>query len=166
MATVQTTDGDVQIRGNLRCTTINLPALSVGDGNVNGSDPITAPKLQHQYTRTVAQLNGTAATAERRVLHVAYGATGTVVAFRAGLTVAAVGDATVTVDLYKNGVSILSATISLTSATAVNAKVAGALSGTSYVTGDVFEAVIAVSAGTGTLPQGVFTDLVVREDAA
>lgn len=166
MATVNTIDGDVVVRGNLRTTTINLPATCVGDSNVNGSAPITAAKLQHQYEKTFAQVNGSAATAERRVLHVAYGATGTIIAFRVGAVTAATGDSTATVDLRKNGTTILSAAVVIDNTKAAFAKTLAALATTGYVTGDVFEVVVTISAGTGTLPQGLFADFVATEDAA
>lgn len=166
MATVQTIDGDVQVRGNLRCVTINLPATCVGDAQVSGSSPITASKLQHQHSKTFAQANGSAAVAERRVIHIAYGAAGTVLAFRTGVVTVATGDSTVTVDLYKNGASILSATVTIDNTKAAFARTTATLSSASYVAGDIFEVVLTVSAGTGTLPQGLFADFVTTEAAA
>jgi len=45
------------------------------------------------------------------------------------------------------------------------AKVAGTVTDDDYVAGDVFETVVTVSAGSGTLGQGVFVDLVFDEEA-
>ena len=157
-------DGDQTVRGTLRPTGFVCPAGVIGSAAINASSPIEAAKLDHQYQRVLAQAHGTAATAERRVIHLAKAA-GSVVQVRAGVTVAAVGDATVSVDVRKNGATILSGAVSLTSAVAAFGHLDGSVSAAPYVADDVFEVVITVSAGTGTLPQGVFAELVVREAA-
>ncbi len=64
------------------------------------------------------------------------------------------GNATYTVDIHKNGVSILSAPMALLSTTAARVSVAGVLaaSPTTVAVGDFFEAVIVDTPGTGTAP--------------
>lgn len=143
----------------------SFPASSVGDAAFNASDPLTAVKQQHQYVARQAQVHGSAATAERRVAHVARAA-GTLVEVKLSVVVAAIGDSTVTVDVRKNGTTMLTGTVGLASANAAYSTVAGSISGSgAYVAGDVIEIVQTVSAGTGTLPQGVCTELVLREAA-
>lgn len=164
MATQNVIDGDLVVRGTLRCTAAGLPAASVGDSQFSASDPLTAAKQEHQHERTLAQVHGSASVSERRVLHVARGA-GTITSFRAGLIVANVGAATVTVDLRKNGTTVLSSVITLNSSTATYAKVDGTISSASFVAGDVFEVVITSTAGGGTLGQGVFAQGIFREAA-
>lgn len=61
--------------------------------------------------------------------------------------------ASVTVDLKKNGTSILSAVITMTNATPAATKQAATISSSSYSAGDWFEAVLTVSSSTGM--QGV-----------
>jgi hypothetical protein len=139
-----------------------VPDASWGDAQIGATNPILATKLKHQYVQVYGQPSGTAAVTERKVTHVARAA-GDVQAVEAGVVTPAVGAATVTLDLKKNGVSILTAVITITNAQAAYAKVAGALSSTSYVTGDVFELVVTAAAGGGTLPQGFFCDVVFRE---
>ena len=141
-----------------------VPDGSFGDAQISTANPITAPKLQHQYDVIYSQLNGVAAASERKVVHVARSA-GSVAAFEAGPVTIAAGAATVTLDLRKNGTSILTGVITLTSAHAAYNKVAGALNPASvaYALGDVFEVVTVATAGGGTLPQGVFADAVFRE---
>lgn len=141
-----------------------VPNASFGDNQIGTTNPILATKLKHQYTPVISQVHGTAAAAERRVRHVARAA-GEVTAIEAGVVVAAVGDSVVTVDLKKNGTSVLTSPISIDSGDAAFAKVVGSISSASYVAGDVFELVVAVTAGTGTLPQGLFCDTVFREGA-
>ncbi len=144
---------------------VTLPASCVGDTEFDATDPLTATQQEHRHTGRLSQVHGSAATAERRVVHVARG-DGTVEAVRAGVVVACVGDSTITVDVKKNGTSILSATIGLDSGDAAYAKVDGTVSTAAYVAGDVFEVVVTVAAGTGTLGQGLFVDVVFTEDQA
>lgn len=139
-----------------------VPNNSFGDSQIGSSNPILATKLKHQYVPTYGQPHGTAAITERKTVHVARSA-GDVVAIEAGPVVAAVGVATVTFDLRKNGTTVLTGVITITNAHAAYAKVAGAISSAPYVAGDVFELVVTATAGGGTLPQGVFCDVVFRE---
>jgi hypothetical protein len=157
-------DTDLVVRGVLRATSVGLPATCVGDTQMNASDPVGSDKLQHQYIEPFAQAHGVAAVSERRAIHVARGA-GTLTAFRAGLTVANVGAATVTVDLRRNGTTILTSVITLNSGTAAFAKVDGVISSATVAAGDVFEVVTVATAGGGTLGQGVFATLIIREAA-
>lgn len=166
MATsLSTIDGDLLVRGLLRAANMVVPPGSVGDTGFNSGDPLTALKQQHQYPVRLVQVHGTAAVAERRAVHLAYAA-GTIVAFTAGVTVACIGDSTITVDLRKNGTTVMSAPIVLDNTNTANASESGAVSVTSYAAGDVLEVVVTVSAGTGTLGQGLFTSAVLREAAA
>lgn len=158
-------EGDVIVRGNLRANTMVLPTNSVGDTQFTSADPLTAAKQVHQYLRTYGQDHGSASAAQRQVIHVAHGA-GTLVSFGGGITVACVGDSTITINLYKNGSTILSTTVTITSSNVANAVEEATFSATPYSAGDVFEVVVTVSAGTGTLGQGAFAKLVVTEAAA
>jgi hypothetical protein len=158
-------DADVNIRGALSVAgAVTVPASSFGDREADASDPITATKLQHQWQRLFAQDHGSAAVAERRVIHLARGA-GTVVAVRAGSVVACVGGATITVDVKKNGTTILSASIVLDSANTAYIPEAGTVSVGTYAADDVFEVVVTVAAGGGTIGQGLFVDVCFREAA-
>ena len=140
-----------------------FPANAIGDAQVNPSAPITAPKLEHRFMPRLAQPFGVAAAAERRVVHRARAA-GTVTAFWGGLTVANIGAATVTIDLFKNGVTVLAAPVVLTSATPAFGSVTGALGGTvAYAAGDVLEVNVTAAAGGGTLGQGAFGEPVLTE---
>lgn len=160
-----TTDEEIVARAGLSVSgPVRIPAGSLGDTEFAAGNPLTAAKQQHQFVKGYAQAHGSAAADERRVIHVARGA-GTVVTWRAGPVAAAVGDSTCTVDLTKNGASVLSAVPSIDSGDAAFAKLTGTVSGASYVAGDVFEVVIDATVGTGTLPQGVWGEAVFREAA-
>jgi hypothetical protein len=142
--------------------TPTVPDGSWGDPQMGATNPVDATKLKHQYVPTYAQPNGTAAVTERKAVHVARSA-GTVAAIEAGIVTAAVGAATVTVDLRKNGTTILTSVITISVAQAAYARVAGAIASAAYIAGDVFELVVTATAGGGTLPQGLFVDTVLRE---
>ncbi len=143
---------------------VNLPAASVGDTQASSASPLGVTKTTHRLTPTLAQVHGTAATTERRAVHVAHAA-GTIAAFRAGVVVANVGAATIEVDLRKNGTTTLTAPISLDNGDAAYAEVDGSVSVTSYVAGDVLEVVVTATAGGGTLGQGLYCHAVLNEAA-
>jgi hypothetical protein len=145
--------------------TLSLPANCIGDSQFDVTYPLGALKVIHQSSVRLAQAHGTAATAERRVAHIAYAA-GTVVAVKVTQVVAAIGDSTVTIDVRKNGTTILTGTISITSAKVAFEITSGTIGVSAYVAGDVLEIVQTVSAGTGTLPQGVCCEIFLRENPA
>lgn len=159
--------GDVYVNGNLAGKTQTLPANSVGNAQVASLAGIAASKLQHQYDPVYRQESTAAAAVGRQVLHVVYGATAQILAFRVGAVAAATGNATATIDLKKNGASILTATITLDSTTAAYVlKTPAGFTSTALVAGDVLEAhVTAVNAGTGVLAAGLFAQLLLAEDA-
>ena len=153
---------DLRVKGRLQADAIDLPANSVVNATVSSGSPLDTTKVDHQHVPVGSQVHGSAAVNERRVIHVAHG-DGTVADFVAGIVVAAVGAASVTVDLRKNGASILNAAISITNANTAYQKVVATFSSTAYVVGDVFEVVIVATAGGGTLPQGLFWKALFRE---
>lgn len=154
--------GDLFVNGNLRAISAQLPTSAVTNASVVAGAGIDATKLQHQHNKTFSQPN-TAATTETKVIHVAYGA-GTVIAFRAGSIAIAVGGATVTLDLKKNGTTVLSAVITLDTGNVARVAEAGTVSVTAYAAGDVFEVVATATAGGGTLPTGLFAHAVFNEN--
>jgi hypothetical protein len=138
---------------------------SVVDADLSASANLSATKMQHQYCPLFAQANSAAASDTGRVIHVVKGATGTMVAFRAGSIVAATGNATVTIDLKKNGTTMLTAVITLDNANTAYIAEDAALSVTALAAGDVLTLVIVATVGTGVLPTGLFAEAILREDA-
>lgn len=161
---VNVIDGDLTVRGTLAPTALNAPAGCIGDTQASGSSPLGVTKTTHRHVRTLAQVHGSAASAERRAVHRAHAA-GTVAAVRVGVVVACIGDSTITVDVQKNGTTILSAPVVIDNANAAYAVEAGSVSVAAYVADDVFEVLVTVSAGTGTLGQGLTVDLILSEAA-
>lgn len=165
MAQPTRVEGDLYINGNLSSKTATPAAGSIVNASVASNAGISATKVQHQHRHVFTQPN-TSATSETKAIYVCYGATGTVIAFSAGSIAAAVGAATVTVDLKKNGSSILTAVITLDNANTARVVEAGTLTGsTSLVAGDLLEVVTVATAGGGTLPTGVYAVVTINEDA-
>lgn len=157
-------EGNMTVTGRLSPAYLDIPSNTIVDEDVSASADIAAEKLEHYHQKTYGQAN-TAAADETRMIHVAMAA-GEVLAFEAGSIAKAVGDATCTVDLKKNGSSILSAVITLDSANMNRVTEAATIASAAYVDGDVFEVVIDGTIGTGTLPTGVFCSAKFQEKAA
>lgn len=145
-------------------TDITLPDASVSNSTIVAGAGIEAEKLEHHHSITGNQPN-TAATTETRVIHNVFGATGDTLAFEAGSIVAATGNATVTLDVLKNGTTILTGVITLDSGNTARVSEAGSISVTALVDGDVLEVVIVATIGSGALPTGLFYNLRLNEDA-
>jgi hypothetical protein len=155
-------EGDFYVTGDLSSKTFSPPAGSITNTAIRANAGVSATKLEHRFQSVVAQPNA-AAVDETRVVHVVYGATGSIVAFSAGSIAKAVGDATCTVDLKVNGSSVLSAPIALDNANTNRVAEAGTVSTPALVAGDVLEVVIDGTIGTGTLPTGVFAQVTLTE---
>lgn len=156
-----TIPADVHVAGHLSSNTGTIPAASVSDASVAPSAGIQASKMEHVVRPHFSQPN-TTATSETRVVHVCRGA-GTILSFEVGSIVAALTTATVTVDLKKNGTTVLSAVITLDSTNTARVAEAGTLSVTNLADGDVLEVVTVATASGGTLPTGVFASVNLME---
>jgi len=159
-------ENDVHVAGHLTAGTMTIPVLTVTDAMVNGSAAIATSKMRHRTFKHYSQEAATTSADEARCLHAVYGATGTVISFKAGSVVANIGDSTVTVDLHNDGASILTAVITLDSTNAAYTPEAGTIDTAAVVAGDVLEVVIDATVGTGTLALGVYCELVIDEDPA
>lgn len=157
-------DGNFHVAGTLSAEDFTPPDGCIDNAAIEAATGIDATKLEHQFALTYAQANAAAAD-ETRVIHCAYGATGTIVSFEAGSIAACVGDSTVTVDLKKNGTTVLSAVITLDSTNTARVAEAATISTASYVDGDVLEVIVDATIGTGTLATGLFATAILREDA-
>ncbi len=154
---------DLFVAGNIGCRTLSIPAGSLLNAGVGAAAAIAATKQIQQHVKHVSQESDTAVPDEEFCIHVVYGATGTAVAFEAGAVVASVDGATVSVDLHKNGTTVLSSAITLNSNQTAYETVTATISTTSLVDGDVLEVIIVGTVGGGTLAKGVFASFVLRE---
>ena len=143
-----------------------IPNNSVNDAKVASLAGIQASKLQQQRNVVYGQPGGAISFTDRQVIAVVNGATGLLAGFKAGSKTACVGAATITLDLQKNGVTMLSAVITLNNANTAYVSVAAALAVTAMVAGDVLEVVVTATAGGGTIGSGVFCEAVFNEDPA
>ena len=159
-------EGDMYVTGNVSAGSITPSAGTIADAAVSGSAAIQQSKLQHQHRQRYAQAFGTAAITETKSLHMVYGATGSVLAFRAAVNgLVCSGAATITIDLKKNGVSVLAAVITIDNTKTLRQIVAASISSAALVTGDVLDVVITATAGGGTLGQGLCIEAIIAEAA-
>ena len=158
-------EGDAYFNGNLSSKTMTIPDNTVVNADVSSGADIAAIKLEHQYSKFIAQASDINTVDEQRCIHAVYGSSGSVVAFEAGSVTVCAGDSTITVDLHKNGASILTSVITLDSSNAAYTVEAGTIDTATLADGDVLEVIIDVTAGTGNLADGVFASCIIREDA-
>jgi len=151
-------DGDIQIRGNLNCNSITLPQNAIDNSSqIKAGTNLNADKLEQRFFPAWSQPNSAAST-ETRTLFVAR-RPGTVNEVIAGSIAKASGDAVVTLDVKKNGTTILNAVITLDNANTNRLVELGSVTSSAFVAGDWFEVVITATANTGTLPTGVFLQM-------
>lgn len=154
---------NLTVNGTLRAAAIPIPNGSVGGAAFDVTNPGPVGAVIQQLLKGFNQDHATSAGTFRQVIHVARNA-GIFAAALAGVTIANIGAATITIDILKNGTTALSATIGLSSSQAAFATVAGTPSaGGNYIAGDVFEVSISASAGGGTIGKGLFIQGVFNE---
>jgi hypothetical protein len=156
----------MQVLGTLTANLLNVPLGAITDTMVSASADIAATKLQKQFQENYSNTDSaTSAISEQRVLHTVRGSTGTVNEIAAGAVAVLVAPATCTIDLLKNGASILTSTIALAAGDTPRVVKFGTLSSSAVVAGDVLEIKVTATAGGGTLPKGVYARLTVTENA-
>lgn len=151
---------DLYVNGQLAARTMSIPNGAVDNTAVEAAAGIEASKLEHRFQIVYCQ--DQIAYADQRVVHVVHGATGDIIAFKAGSVGVCTSSATMTVDLLVNGSSVLSSAIVLDSSNTTRVVEAATVSSTALVVGDVLEVSVAVS-GT-TLGNGLFAVVVMNED--
>lgn len=140
-----------------------LPDNAVSNAKVVAGAEIDAAKLMHQHQKEkVLSNHATSVVAQRVGIHKAVGV-GTIVDFRADVTVAAGAGGVATIDLLKNGVSVLSAPITINDTIATYTAVVAAIASAGYTYGDRFD--VEVAGIVGTTAKGVVAYLTTREKA-
>lgn len=151
-------DGSFYVGGTLICAAMDIPAGTVVDADVASTAAIAASKLQSYPAKTYGQ-SGTAVAATA-IVHVVRGATGTIKEFAVSNVTANAGASTVTVDLKKNGVSVLNSVVTLNNATGNRGVEEGIIDTTALVVDDVLEVVVALAqSGSDALAVGVAAEL-------
>lgn len=140
-------------------------AATLRNADIATDADIDASKQEHQYSLTIPLTNhGATPAALRQTIHAAYGAAGTVVAASVGV-VTAVASGSFTIDIYKNGSSILSSTLTINSSNGTAYAVNDCTINTAaYDVDDIFEVVQTISTPSGG--GGAWLLLTLREDAA
>lgn len=157
-----TINDNLFVNGPLSCLQFSPPAGCITDAAVSSASPLQTSKTQHRTHAKWGQPN-TTATTETRTVYVNNGTTGTLIGFRAGSIVACLSTASITVDLKKNGTSMLTGVITLNSSSVARVAQAAALASSALVAGDWLEVVITATAGGGTLGTGFFCEAIIDE---
>lgn len=165
--------GAAAILGDITCDRIfvgkgaTLPAATINAGHIVAAAGIEATKIQQQIRRRIEIEAATTVTTSKRGIHLQQGV-GSLVRFRAYLADANAGAATITVDLLKNGVSVLDAPLSFDSGDADYAILEGVFDTpiAALAADDRFEVDIVATAGGGTVGKGLVCELIVNDVAA
>lgn len=158
-------DGNVYVNGNLACTTFSCPANTIDNAAMKAGaagNYVDPTKLATRRITSYAQATGTDNVSVTQVLRVIYGATATLRAFRAYNYSTALSTDTTTIDLKKNGSTVLTAVITLNLAAGTTVTAAAGFTSAALVTGDKLTIVVTA---TGSDPgQGLYVELIYDED--
>jgi hypothetical protein len=164
----QVIPNNVVVQGRLSPQAIDIPANAVVDASISSSAKIGAGKVRSRYRKVYTQERATNAAVAGEIIHVVRGAAAELTEFQVGAVVAPTTGSSVTVDLFKNGVSILSSPVTVNAAAmpaAYNLVTGAVVGGSALVAGDVIEVrVLTAAAGAGALPKGLFAQAVIDED--
>ncbi len=152
-----------QLNSNGECT-LSTGCVKPDTISTRSGDEMAVLRQRHLHVKETTFGLATTATPITATfdLHTAIAA-GTISLFRARLKVD--GSSTgITVDLKKNGTTILSGTIALTDSTGDGVIVTGTVSTPNYIAGDVFTVVLTMTTNTGA--QGPWAQAVFDELAA
>ncbi|HEV7281059.1 MAG TPA: hypothetical protein VGN57_12715 [Pirellulaceae bacterium] len=165
MAAASRIEGSAHFTGTLTANAITLPDGCVDDDAVAVGAQIAASKVFHQppVSRQLFESSTTVA-AKDELLSIIYGATGSIVAFRAACAVAPTDDHTFTVDLQKSTsggafASVLVDPIEFTVSDTARVAKSGTVETASLVVGDILKTVVAVTGTTGTQATGLVVTL-------
>lgn len=159
-----TIDGDVQINGALIVTDdFAAPDGSIGDADIEAAAEIDQTKQAHRLNITYSQQVGVNGASDARVLYRCYPAGGaTILKFGAGCTTLAGAATTMTIDLRKNGTTVLTATFALDNTNTIYVQEdAPGFTSTALAQGDILTAHLTLAGANP--PQGVWVNLIVKE---
>jgi len=128
---------------------LQMDAGQISDAHVNSAAGITVDKQHHAYmpgTSFGFVIGGTPTTREE-IVHVA-AAAGVIRSFSALLNDTGT-NTSITFDLKKNGVSVLSAVVTITHGQTDREIVAGTITTTTFAAGDVLSIAMTVTSSTG-----------------
>ena len=139
----------------------NVAAYSITNQHVSPTADLPSSCVRHIFKPSTdfGLSTGSTPVSADKIVYTASG-TGTIKGFH-GLVNESGSSASITMDLKKNGVSILSAPITITNSTGDRIPVDGVLTSTTLTSDDVLTVVLAVSSSTGM--QGPFAWVVIEE---
>lgn len=156
---------NLQVLDRLVAKTFKCADSQITNDQINQAAPIKNDKYLREFKLEQAQDYATTVASKRTVVHGAKGL-GVILLVRATLAaLACSGAATITVDLLKNGSSILSSvlTFNSTTGTTLRAFLDATISVTSYAADDVFEFNVVATAGGGTIGKGLYCEAILQE---
>lgn len=154
-------DGDLYVTGTLTAASMNVPAGSVSDADVEAQANVAASKLEHMHTVNLAVFDHATDVTTRRMGIWSAENPGTIDRFEVWVSVAAGAATTVTVDLLKNGTTVLTSAVSIDNTLTAYTSLAATISSANFTDGDKFE-ISATLSGTNE-PKGLNCRLVARE---
>lgn len=167
MSDSTTFQGNLIIGGTLKVAGGIVFAVNSLNGTaINPASPVPTASQTHQHTSEYSEPNATThAAIGDKVLHACRG-NGTIKELAVGTIGLCTGTAAITIDLKKNGTTVLTGVLTLNSSNTAKLAVAASLGASlTFVSGDVLEIVTTASAGSGAVGTGFFCRLTVDEDA-
>lgn len=157
-----TLPGDIYVDGELTAQSMDYPTGSIRAVHIDPMTQLSSVLIEQQYVRDVRQFGAVVNRTEP--IHVAIAA-GEVLSIDAGMIVPPTLTATVTIDLLKNGVTILSSTLVINNGLVARDTATTGITGGSedYVAGDWFDVQTTIATPTGVIGSGLFIRVVFRE---
>lgn len=156
-----TLKGDYVFTGTVTIAALNAPASSITSSQISGV--IDADKLERRQSVRYSQLNGANNVAARTVVKI-MSAAGTLLSVQCRNTTAASGTDKTTVDVKKNGSSILTAPIDLNLAAGTAVQSSSSFTSAALADGDVLEVVLTLTGAN--VGQGVAVQVDLDENPA
>lgn len=155
---------DFHIGGNVIIAgSFALPDGSITDSKIQAGANLSAVNLEHQYEPVIELSNHATSVVAQRVPAFKAKSVGSVIGFSVDCSVPPAAAGSCTIDLKKNGASILTAPITLNDTAVANTSVAGVISSAPLVAGDRLD--VEVAGVTGTTAKGVAAYPIVRARA-
>ncbi len=149
----------------LTCGAFTPPPGCITDNAIQAGADIDTSKLMHRFQPVYCQPVAATVSAETKIVHVVYGSTATLNTVEVGLVTANIGAATITVDVYVNGSSILVTPLTITNSLTAYTITTCDISNQNLVMNNVLEVVVTASASGGTIGKGLFVCPQIDENA-
>jgi hypothetical protein len=154
--------GDCYVNGTLMSSVLVPSSGCISDSHIGSAANLDPAKARRRF-RAKYSTDGVP-TSVTIPLHVVQSANGaTAISIVAGVIVVPTGDYTITVDLLKNGTTILSAAVVLSSSSTEYTVQAGTITGATLAVDDWLDVDITVAGSSGTQGEGLFVCCEIEE---